>query len=273
MKRISFYKIIAAALSASVAVTLPAYGQAFKHETKFSIQFGGIEIAEAQFNINFDDASYSVAGAGNTKGLVNWFAPGKGEFKSAGQMIENQLKPKLHTAKVHEKKKNPETLKLSFANDAVSDIEFKTNKPRKERSAPKYIPVKAKHMAAVLDPASALVIPMSGSDAADGRKVCNQKFPIFDGETRYNIQLRYKSTKPLKTGGYKGHAYVCQMRYMPVAGHKKDHRPVKEMAANKNIEIWLAPMNGVSVFSPIQIVVGTKYGRFSAIPKYFGATN
>jgi len=268
-----FYNIIVLAFASNLALSLPTYANTHKHQTKFSIKFGGIEIAEAHFNIKFDDTSYRVSGAGNTSGLVNWFAPGKGEFKSAGAMIENQLKPKLHTAKVQEKKKNPETLKLSFADNAVADIKFKTNKPRKPRIAPVHVPIQAKHMAAVLDPASALVIPMSGSEAGDGRKVCNQKFPIFDGETRYNIQLRYKSTKPVKTGGYNGHAYVCQMRYIPVAGHKKNHRPVKEMAENKSIEIWLAPMNGVSVFSPIQIVVGSKYGRFSAIPKYFGAVN
>ncbi len=273
MKRMPFRKALTITLLTSAVISTPVLADAFKHETKFSVRFGGVEIAQAQFNINFDDKSYAVKGAGKTSGLVDWLAPGKGEFKSAGAMIKNQLKPKIHTALVHEKKKGPETLKLAFANNAVSDIQFKTNKPRKARKAPKYIPVQAKHMAAVLDPASALVVPMNGADASDGRKVCNQQFPIFDGETRYNIKLRYKSTKPVKTDGYTGHAYVCQMRYVPVAGHKKDHRNVKEMAANKNMEIWLAPMNGVSVFSPIQIVVGTKYGRFSAIPKYFGGTN
>jgi len=273
MKRFSFCKMTVIAFSASMALGTHAYAEAFKHETKFSVRFGGIEIAKASFNINFDDKSYAVKGAGKTSGLVDWVAPGKGEFKSAGAMIENQLKPKIHTALVHEKKKKPETLKLAFANNAVSDVEFKTNKPRKARKAPKYIPVEAKHMAAVMNPASALIVPMSGADAVDGRKVCNQQFPIFDGETRYNIKLRYKSTKPVKTDGYNGHAYVCQMRYVPIAGHKKNHRTVKEMAANKKMEIWLAPMSGVSVFSPIQIVVGTKYGRFSAVPKYFGAVN
>ena len=45
---------------------------------------------------------------------------------------------------------------------------------------------------------------------------------------------------------------------------------VKEMAENEQMEIWLAPMGGVSVFTPIKILIGTKYGRFSAIPSFFG---
>ena len=111
---------------------------------------------------------------------------------------------------------------------------------------------------------------MKGKDAKSGLKVCDHRFPVFDGETRYDIQLSYKTTSPVKTKGYDGYAYVCNMRYIPVAGHKKNHRTVKEMASNKNMDIWLAPMSGVSVFTPIQIRVGTKYGRFVAVPDYFG---
>ena len=159
---------------------------------------------------------------------------------------------------------------LAFADEKVVDVQIVSAKKRKIRAAPKYVPVEQIHMAAVLDPASTLIIPMSGDDAHDGTKVCGQRFPVFDGETRYDIQLRYVSVKPMKTSGYDGYAYVCQMRYIPVAGHKKGHRQVEEMAANKQMEIWLAPMQGVSVFTPIKIVIGTRYGRFSALPTYFG---
>ena len=161
-------------------------------------------------------------------------------------------------------------MKLSFSGDEVADVEIISAKPRKLKKAPKYVPVEPSHLAAVIDPASSMIVPMNGIDARSGRKVCNQRFPIYDGETRYDITLRFKSTKPIKTSGYDGYAYVCQMRYVPVAGHKKNHRSVQEMADNKNMEIWLAPMGGVSVFTPIKIVVGTKYGRFSATPTYFG---
>ena len=170
------------------------------------------------------------------------------------------------------RKKKEESVKLSFANDKVTNIKIKANKKRK-RVAPKYIPLLAQHKAAVIDPVSTLIIPMSGPAAQDGKQVCNQRFPVFDGETRYDIKLLYKSTKKISTEGYNGNAHVCQMRYIPIAGHKKDHRNTKEMAKNKNMEIWLAPMEGVSVFTPIKIVIGTKYGRFTASPLYFGTAS
>lgn len=259
--------LISGMVLATVSQTV---AEPIKHQTKFSVRFSGLEIGVASFDIQFDDKSYQLTGSGKTTGLVQWFAPSTGNFVSAGQMIENQLRPNEHKVSVKERKKNEESVRLAFANESIADIEIKSNKPAKNRVAPNYVPVEAQHMAKVLDPVSTLIIPMSGTDAKSGSKVCDQHLPVFDGETRYDIKLRYKSTKPIKTEGYKGHAYVCQMRYVPVAGHKKDHRSVKEMADNKNMEIWLAPMAGLSVFTPIKISVGTKYGRFIASPKYFG---
>ena len=261
------------AIASSASLVNNAQAKVYKHETRFSVKFAGIEVGKAKFNIEFDDVSYSLKGSGATTGLANWAAPTTGSIESSGSLNEKSLKPKLHKATVTEKKKKQETLLLSFAGDKVADVKFETIKPRGKRLAPKYIPLEAQHMAAVLDPASSLILPMSGAEARNGHKVCNQTLPVFDGETRYDIKLSYKATKPVKTQGYDGHAYVCKMRYVPIAGHKRDHRTVKEMAANKHMEIWLAPMQGVSVFTPVRFVIGTKYGRFDAVPEYFGGAS
>ncbi len=266
------FKLATTSLAILMSASTLASAEPKNHETRFSVKFGSVEVGVAKFNIKFDENSYSLDGSGYTTGLIEWLAPTKGKFNSAGAMIKNQLAPKTHSASVKERKKKEESVKLSFANDRVSDVKIKANK-KKNRVAPKYIPIQAKHMTSVIDPVSTLVIPMSGAAARDGRQVCNQVFPVFDGETRYDIKLRYKSTKKISTQGYNGNAYVCQMRYTPIAGHKKDHRNTKEMAKNKNMEIWLAPMEGVSVFTPIKIVIGTKYGRFTANPKYFGTAS
>jgi len=271
MKNRAVYGFLVLGAGMLPLMPVPAVSQDLQHETHFSIRYGAIEIGRAKFNIRFDDKSYILKGSGKTTGLVEWLAPSSGSVESAGAVIENQLKPEKHTVAVKEKKKKLESVALAFANEKVVDVAIKSNKKKKVRKAPRYVPVEAQHLAAVLDPASTLIVPVAEGKAGDGRHVCNQKFPVFDGETRYDIKLRYKSVRAVKTKGYKGNAYVCQMRYVPVAGHKKNHRQVKEMAANKRMEIWLAPMQGQSVFTPIQIVVGTKYGSFLAKPTYFGA--
>ncbi len=257
------------AIVAGCTFIQPAIAESKNHETHFQVTFGGLEIGRAIFQISFDETTYSLTGSGKTSGLAEWFSSASGKVESSGQLIEDALKPRNHFVSVTEEKKT-ETLEMSFSDAGVDKVDLKTIKPRKPKLAPKYIPVEAEHLASVLDPASSMIIPMSGENAKDPIKVCNQNFPIYDGETRYDIKLRYKTTRPVKTKGYDGWAHVCKMKYVPVAGHKKNHRSVKEMAANEHMEIWLAPMGGVSVFTPIKILVGTKWGRFTASPSFFG---
>ncbi len=231
------------ALSVAFAMTSlnSASSESFDHQTRFTVKFSGVTVGKAVFNIQFDDDSYSLKGSGKTSGLVEWVSPSTGTVESAGSMIENQLKPLSHKVSVLEKKKKPESIALAFAEEKVVDVKIQSKKKRKVRAAPKYVPIEAQHLIAVLDPASTLILPLNGTDARDGRKVCNQRFPVFDGETRYDIKLSYKSTKPVETSGYNGHAYVCQMRYIPVAGHKKITAMSRKWRTTKTWKYGLHP--------------------------------
>lgn len=270
MKNSVLFKSVTVALALSIAGATTATAKTYKHESRFTIKFAGLKVGTAKFNVTFDDATYTMRGVGKSSGIVSWITDASGSVESTGTLKDNQIRPKVHKASMKEDKKKQESLLLAFAGGKVSEIKFDTIKPRKPRVAPRYVPLQTQHMAAVLDPVSSLIVPMSGKDARDGRKVCGRTLPVFDGEMRFDMKLSYKGTKPISTNGYSGHAYVCRMRFVPIAGHKKDQRTVKEMAKNKHMEIWLAPMQGVSVFSPIRIKVGTSWGNFDAVPEYFG---
>ena len=145
------------------------------------------------------------------------------------------------------------------------------HKKQKRRGRKNYIVLEDRHKRGVIDPVSTLLLPIKVSDADKGAKVCSRNSPIFDGETRYDIRLQYKATKSIETDGYNGPAFVCTMRYVPVAGHRKNHKGVMEMAANEDMEVWLAPMKNGNYFTAIKFKIATKYGTFTAEPLYFGA--
>ena len=84
---------------------------------------------------------------------------------------------------------------------------------------------------------SSVIVPVAWERANDPRAVCDRLLNVYDGDTRYDIQLNYKSTKPIRTDGYRGYAYVCSLRYIPVAGHKKKQRNIEYMSKNEDIEI------------------------------------
>ena len=92
--------LIISALAAS-----PSQAEMRKHQTKMSVTYNGLVVGKATFNINFDDDNYSVSAKGGTSRIVKWITSATGEIKSAGQMIENQLRPNTHSATVKEPKK------------------------------------------------------------------------------------------------------------------------------------------------------------------------
>ena len=89
---------------------------------------------------------------------------------------------------------------------------------------------------------------------------CNRKIPIFDGYTRFDIDLTYVGERSAKAKGYNGPVAVCAVRYVPISGHSPDRPATKFMAENKDVEVWLAPIEADRVWMPFRVSVRTMIG-------------
>ena len=252
-----------------VKASLPA-GE--RHETDFRVTFGSVTVGKVTFGVAMSGDSYTFTGDGRTKGLADWFAPGKAVIRSEGEVSGSHHKAASHYLSVTENKETA-VLKMAFTGGKVADVYLKPDK-RKKKKASKYILIQPEDLVDVIDPASTMVVPVPYEKAKDPAAVCDHRFRVYDGDTRFDIKLSYKRNKAIKTKGYDGYAYVCKLKYIPVAGHKKKHKSTEEMARNNDMEIWLAPISGgtdkQSIFTPIRILVPTWIGTFSAEPDYFG---
>jgi hypothetical protein len=262
-------KIVALLLSAFAAVAAsPVAAELRHHKTVFDVRFGALTVGSATFDIRFDDKSYSIEARGRTEGVVDVFAPGKGVATSAGAIDKSQVVASRHHVEYKEKKKT-ETLEMAFAGGAVEKVKFTPEKPARKKGR-KWVPIEPEQLKHVVDPASTIVVPVQPGEANDPKAVCNRTFNVYDGTTRYDIVLKYKATRKIRTDGYDGYAFVCRLRYVPVSGHKRGQKNVEYMAANEDIEIWLAPMSAMPFYSPVRIEVPTWIGTVSAMPSYFG---
>jgi hypothetical protein len=255
------------AVLAIIAAT-PAMAQQHHHKTVFDVRFGALSVGSATFDITFDEKSYSIRARGKTEGVVDVFAPGKGKATSEGAFDKVQVTAQRHFVEYKEKKKT-ETLEMAFADGAVESVKLTPEKPAKKKGR-KWVPIEPDQLKNVIDPASAIVVPVEPADANDPKVVCNRTLNIYDGGTRYDIVLSYKATRKVKTDGYDGYAFVCQLRYVPVSGHKRGQKNVEYMAGNTDMEIWLAPMAALPYYTPVRIEVPTWIGTVSALPSYFG---
>jgi hypothetical protein len=60
--------------------------------------------------------------------------------------------------------------------------------------------------------------------------------------------------------GYAGQVLVCTARYQAVAGHRPDRPGVKFMEENREMSVWLAPVEGTRALIPLRISVLTTIG-------------
>ena len=242
--------------------------QKIVHTTQLNVSYTGIRIGKVTFTITIDGDDYTLSANGKTDGVARMFSRGKGSFESSGHFESDTVISTSHQVQVTEKGK---TAKLSMAFDRGNLIDVSAKPAKKPRTGKNYVPILEEHLRSIIDPASSIVVP-TAQNASSGKDVCGRTLNVYDGETRYDIVLSYKGTRPISAKGYKGLAYVCRFMYVPVAGHKEGHKSVELMRKNKDMEIWLAPITGTAIFTPIKIDVKSPVGRFVAFPKRFSSS-
>jgi hypothetical protein len=122
------------------------------------------------------------------------------------------------------------------------------------------VPVSAANKRGVVDPASALMMPAQSRGDLTDPENCNRTLPVFDGATRFNVVLSYGETRAIEKPGYSGPVLVCNARYQAIAGHRPDRPGVQFMEQNRDMSVWLAPVEGTRVLLPVRISVKTTLG-------------
>jgi hypothetical protein len=64
----------------------------------------------------------------------------------------------------------------------------------------------------------------------------------------------------VEKSGYSGPVLVCNARYVPIAGHRSTRPSTKFMEDNKDMQVWLAPIQGTRMLVPLRIAVRTMIG-------------
>jgi hypothetical protein len=105
-------------------------------------------------------------------------------------------------------------------------------------------------------------MPVAGSGDMISPENCNRTIPVFDGVQRFDVTLTHAETVAVNDPrkGYVGFALVCRARYAPVAGHRP--LPATEyMANNRDMSVWLVPVEGSRTLVPYRIQIKTQIGN------------
>lgn len=234
----------------------------------YEMRFAGLNLGDFHVSTNVADGQYAVQSSGKLKFITGLLFEMSGGASSSGLVSQQGVTPAAFSFNFRTKKNRGGRMLMTFDGDSVSEIA--SEPPLKQ--IPDAVPVTEKHVKGVLDPLSALFIAAPPKDASDPGAVCDRRIPVYDGMYRFDLQLSLKKTiRVLKRGktGYAGPAVICQVKYIPVAGHNPRGSNTVYMMDNNDIEIWLIPLPESGMYAPYHVSIPTPYGTAQATSTAF----
>ena len=220
----------------------------------YSVNLAGITIGNAQLTGAFDGPRYRMDVSAVLTGLVGAVTGGQGSARSSGSIAAAPLPNAFSIAT--RTSSSGIAVRMALANGNVTQAEV--TPPLLDTGD--RVPVTAAAKRGVIDPASALMMPARARADLTDPENCNRTLPVFDGATRFNVVLSYGETRQVEKPGYSGPVLVCNARYVAIAGHRPDRPGVKFMEENRDMSVWLAPVEGTRVLVPLRISVRTTLG-------------
>ena len=248
--------VLLPAVTIGLSLLATAAGNAASLKADYRITLAGLTIGMADYAGTFGPERYDVKVTGQLTGFAGLMSGGiKAGASSFGTLSGNRVVPAGFSASGRSTS-GSRTVRMGVANGNVTTVSIEP--PYEER--PDRVPVTEANTRGIIDPLSGLIAVAASAAKPDEPATCNRTIPVFDGAQRFNIVLSYADTKPMDRAGFRGPVLVCNIRYVPISGHRTERPSTKFMEENRDMSVWLAPIPGTRVLVPIRISVATMIG-------------
>jgi len=245
--------VVVATIAAASADPALAQGRL---DARYAVTLAGMPVGKGAWVIDIAENQFTAAASGATAGLLRVFASGQGSGASRGYIVSGNPVPASFAASITTDKKTEEIRMTLGSGDVKEFIVTPEVPPDSER-----IPVTEAHRRGVSDPMTGSLMRVSGTGNPVGPQACQRTNQIFDGRMRYNLQFAYKRMEQVKADkGYEGPVVVCSVTFVPLAGYVPSRAAVKYLTAQRDMEVWLAPVAATRVLVPFRVSVPTPIG-------------
>jgi hypothetical protein len=240
----------------AAAALAPAVGaRADVLHASYRVSLIGLPIGAADLNAELSPTSYSIRADAKLTGLAKLFANARGASAGQGSIVGGHVSPATF-ATIAASSTMTRTIRMAIAGNAVTGVDIAP--PFVDK--PDRVPLGPHDEQNIVDPIGAVVFPAPATGPLVSPAACNRRIPVFDGYTRFDIDLTYVGERNVKTRGYDGPVVVCSIRYVPISGHSRDRPATKFMAENRDLEVWLAPIARDRLLIPFRVSARTMIG-------------
>lgn len=224
-------------------------------EAAYGVSLVGLPIGQATVNAALDPGRYKVEIQARLTGLAGMITGGRGAGQASGVLSALGRPSSAGYSASGSNGKESRTVRMAMAAGTATAIDISPPIERK----PDHIPLSDEHRRGVVDPVTALLMPVAPGEDPISQAACNRRIPVFDGNARYDIELAFAGIQTVQGRGYSGPVAVCNARFTPIAGHRPN-RSARYMAENRDMQVWLAPISGTNLVAPYRIAVRSEIG-------------
>ena len=232
---------------------------------RYSVSLLGLPLGKAALDGEVAGQTYKISINARLTGIASLVSSSKGAAVASGAFLRGLIVPSAY-ANTSANATQTRTVRVAMSGGSVKGVDIS---PPIDPS-PERVPLTDAHTRNIVDPLSAMIMPVPGTEPIMGPAACNRTIPVYDGFTRFDVTLTYIGQRQVKAKGYAGPVSVCAVRYTPIAGHR-NRKPVQFMAENKDIEVWLAPVGANRVLVPFRISMATLIGHLNIEADEFSA--
>ena len=226
-------------------------------DARYAVTLGGVPIGKGAWVVDISESQFTAAASGATSGLLRVLSTGQGSGASRGYMVGGHPVPASFAASITTDKKTEE-IRMTLGSGDVKDFAIMPPiQPDDER-----IPLTDAHRRGVSDPMTGSLVRVPGNGNPLGPQACQRTSSVFDGRMRYDLKFAYKRMEHVKAEkGYEGPAVVCAVYFVPIAGFVPSRPAMKYLVAQRDMEVWLAPVGTTRVLVPFRVSIPTPIGQ------------
>jgi hypothetical protein len=220
-------------------------------------------------SIDLGRASVHYSGSGTSYQLSLSFRPsgsakslaGPANIHAQGGVSGDTLEPRSMTLD-YSVRSLAETRSVTFADGHLQQVRVSKKKAgglfshaRSQsydpRGLPALVPLSQAEQTGVIDPLSAMFLPVRGGSPRD-RANCARRIRVYDGRRRFDLAMSYQGEE---SGGAGGPAIVCRAAYVPIAGQSRDGDDLTQSLRDYRVVVALVPVAGQGMLVPRRITV------------------
>jgi hypothetical protein len=216
----------------------------------------GLPIGHISWTVDLKEHRFSSVATGSIAGFLRLFLDAQGSVAAEGRLSAGKPLPSKFQLKLLAGKWSDEVGIVFTGNRAKETV-----LPTSAAPSADYVPIKDGDRVGASDPMTALLVYVGGTGATTVPQACERTVAIFDGHTRYNLRLAFERLSTVRAAeGYEGQVVVCAAKFLPVAGYDPKHFLVTYLAAQRETEIWLAPVGSTRILVPYRASISTPMG-------------